>query len=202
MQKRLMPGGRTPGGNNFPASLYIMKGLLGVKTADQYQHHVCINDCMRFAFAERSDWAQHQDDACTHCYEPRFIKKEGINKRLLLQPQKVRPAAGCLNRHPFIRHDLTGMLLVYTKTRFACCSASRTCPSRGSSSRSTLTTQNGASVVVLHATLKTPAPTGAVRTPSASTLARAANSSIQTAVLMSLAPTMSRSSIQQCTASA
>ena len=41
MQKRLMPGGQTPGGNSFPASLYIMKGLLGVKTADQYETQLC-----------------------------------------------------------------------------------------------------------------------------------------------------------------
>lgn len=97
MQRRLMPGGDVPHGNKFPTSLHIMKGLIRCADADRYQHHVCVNDCMRFKDLERMKWAAHKDEQCTHCHEARFIAKVGANNRLLLRPRKVAPTQPCMH---------------------------------------------------------------------------------------------------------
>ena len=78
-----------PRGNLFPPSLHVMRGLLECEEPQKYEQHVCPNDCMRFQYASKCDWEEHQDDSCPECAERRFNVKEGADGNTILTPQKV-----------------------------------------------------------------------------------------------------------------
>jgi hypothetical protein len=54
-------------GSKHPPSLHICKQLVGCRSPDDVERHVCVNYCKTFDHLPRSRWAAHKDDACGVC---------------------------------------------------------------------------------------------------------------------------------------
>jgi hypothetical protein len=50
-----------------PPSLHVCKQIVGCKSADDVERHVCINGCQTFEHLPRSRWAAHKEDTCGKC---------------------------------------------------------------------------------------------------------------------------------------
>jgi hypothetical protein len=77
-----------PEGNNCPASLYVLKKVLGVKSASTYEEHVCINDKCLFPKLSHDEYEAHADDVC-NCGERRFTAKTMSSGKKVYTPRKV-----------------------------------------------------------------------------------------------------------------
>ena len=63
-----------PAGNRIPRTTYKLFQLLGLDV-DRFERHVCSNDCHVFEDLDRSQYADHCNDACPVCQSPRFVKR-------------------------------------------------------------------------------------------------------------------------------
>lgn len=67
---------------NWPVDVAAAKRVLGVRTADIYEHHACTNwRCSQpFPYLSPSAYAAHKDDACKECGGRRFKPVVGNRK--------------------------------------------------------------------------------------------------------------------------
>lgn len=70
-----------PPGNLHPPSLYLLKKVCKVPETASFEKHVCVNDCCRFDDIPPEQYAEHVDDVCPECKEPRFELKAGRGAR-------------------------------------------------------------------------------------------------------------------------
>ena len=61
-----------PSPNCCPPSLYLMRRLVVHDSPEDYEYHVCPNECHVYPHCPRSDWEQHLRDECPKCHELRF----------------------------------------------------------------------------------------------------------------------------------
>ena len=79
--------------NNAPPSYHLLKKVLKVEDPHAYEHHVCVNGCMRFPQTPKSQW--NEADVCQECLQPRFEKtRAGV-----LKPRKVGSVVSSLRSH-------------------------------------------------------------------------------------------------------
>jgi len=71
-----------PQPNTLPTTIHQLNKLIGFNL-NNYEEHVCINDCCLFEKLDRDEWKDHSDQSCPTCGQLRF-KKVGNN----LSPQK------------------------------------------------------------------------------------------------------------------
>lgn len=56
-----------PPGNLHPRSLHVVKRVLGIKSPQDVEHHVCENDDGYFGPLKRCQYKAHEDDVCSNC---------------------------------------------------------------------------------------------------------------------------------------
>ncbi len=66
-----------PEGNLCPPSLYIMRKVLGILDAADFQYHVCVKDCHSWDHTPKASWKAHAGDQCPECGAQRFKEKRG-----------------------------------------------------------------------------------------------------------------------------
>jgi hypothetical protein len=77
-----------PQPNFLPPSLHLLKKVCEVKEAEEFEKHVCVNDCVKFPDLRPSHYPTHLNEKCPKCQEPRFKGKD-TNKGVKLVPRKV-----------------------------------------------------------------------------------------------------------------
>ena len=81
-QLKFLGNGLLPQPNRLPKTVHQMHKLIGF-TLNDFEEHVCINDCCLFPKIKKEDWKNHADEKCSNCNTSRF-KLQGVN----LAPRK------------------------------------------------------------------------------------------------------------------
>jgi len=74
---RFQSGQALPAGNRLPGTTYKLFRLLGIDI-DRFERHACVGGCEAFPPLPRSEYADHVDDKCSICKEPRFERLGGV----------------------------------------------------------------------------------------------------------------------------
>lgn len=69
--------------NFYPRSLHLLKKLLGVRQAFDFEYHVCISE--DFLFPRETTFPRDEKASCPKCGKPRFVR----DSRGVLKPQRV-----------------------------------------------------------------------------------------------------------------
>ena len=75
-------------GNLHPPSLHILRKVMRCPEAEEYEQHICPNECMCFTKLKRAQYKEHQDECCSVCGAARFHVKQLTGGRRII-PTKV-----------------------------------------------------------------------------------------------------------------